>query len=175
MAGGHGGTEGRRRGSPCEASEARRGAGRRWLWRRRSPASPKFGWRGRGRDFPETFLGRKERLAGWPGRDDRRPAPLSLPRPLAGSELGVTLASRPWLAVAPGLLVSLSRGAGWVCAQWAAEARLKALWGHHVCLRGIGDVQPIHTIIKVDTVKAMSYSRTVTVTVTVLVLCHSSL
>lgn len=115
MAGGHGGTKGRRRGSPCEARRAR---GRRLavalpvargnkVWQART-------WERFSRDV-SWARGTAGRLAG--GETTAAWPPSPSPRPLAGSELGVTLASRPGLAVAPGLLVSLSRAAGRVCAQ----------------------------------------------------------
>lgn len=118
MAGGHGGTKGRRRGSPFEARRGERARGRRLavappvtrgnkVWQART-------WERFSRDV-SWVRGTAGRLAG--GETTAAWPPSPSPRPLAGSELGVRLASRPGLAVAPGLLVSLSRAAGRVCAQ----------------------------------------------------------
>lgn len=81
MAGGHGGTKGRRRGSPCEArrGEASEGpapgcgaAGR--------PRQQSLAGEDVGEIFPRRFLGARNSWPAGRGRDDRRLASLSLPQ-----------------------------------------------------------------------------------------------
>ncbi|MPC28213.1 Serine-arginine protein 55 [Portunus trituberculatus] len=131
MAGGSGGT----RGSPCESWGRLHRDGCRSAAAAARVERVDESWAGEdvGEIFPETYLGCEERpsvcLSGWPGAETTAVwPPFPSPRPLAGSELGATLASRPGLAASGFWSPCPERLAGFVGSR-AAEARLKGSVG----------------------------------------------